>query len=109
MDHFVQSYSIPAAPSPKRRTPAREWLGRNLLTNPLQAAGTLIGLYLAFHLVWTIIDFTVLDAVWSGADRTACSAADVGLGACWPFVKEKFGQFMYGSRECLKHTRLSLG
>ncbi|HWR79976.1 MAG TPA: amino acid ABC transporter permease, partial [Pseudomonas sp.] len=33
-----------------------------------------------------------LDANWSGSTRADCS----GEGACWVFVRERFGQFMYG-------------
>ena len=45
----------------------------------------------------------VLQAVWVGADRTACLTVDQGgnlpvgwSGACWPFVTHNFGQFMFG-------------
>ena len=47
---------------------------------------------------WPAIKFLLIDAVWTGDDRTACLAQTVGreVGACWPFITAKFGQFMYG-------------
>ena len=40
----------------------------------------------------------MIDAVWQGSDRNACLEENVGrtVGACWPFVKAKLQQFMYG-------------
>src|SRR4029078_2430809 len=42
--------------------------------------------------------FLLIDAVWTGKDRTACLGENAGhvVGACWPFVQAKFGQFIYG-------------
>jgi general L-amino acid transport system permease protein len=40
-----------------------------------------------------VLRFLVFDAVWEGASRNDC----VGhAGACWPFVRAKIGQFIYG-------------
>ena len=33
------------------------------------------------------------DAVWEGTNRDACLGIS---GACWPFVRAKIGQFVYG-------------
>jgi len=44
------------------------------------------------------VRFLLIDAVWTGSDRTACLAETAGrpVGACWPFIAAKFDQFMYG-------------
>jgi general L-amino acid transport system permease protein len=44
------------------------------------------------------IRFLLVDAVWTGSDRNACLAENVGrtVGACWPFVQAKLSQFIYG-------------
>ena len=53
-------------------------------------------------LLWFIVvpalKFLLVDAVWTGKDRTACLAENAGhvVGACWPFVQAKFNQFIYG-------------
>ncbi|KAF0119739.1 MAG: amino acid ABC transporter permease [Xanthobacteraceae bacterium] len=74
------------------------WMRANLFSSPLQALLTLVGAYIAYKLVWTFVDFTIFRAVWTGEDRDACLDDKVGrsVGACWPFVWAKFGQFMYG-------------
>jgi general L-amino acid transport system permease protein len=43
---------------------------------------------------WHLLDFMVLRAVWQGADRSAC--AGEGAGACWPFIRAKLPQLVYG-------------
>jgi general L-amino acid transport system permease protein len=39
-----------------------------------------------------IIRWALIDATWSGQTRADCA----GTGACWVFIKARFGQFMYG-------------
>jgi general L-amino acid transport system permease protein len=43
---------------------------------------------------WVLLDFLVLRAVWTGADRSACLPQ--GTGACWAFILAKFPQLVYG-------------
>jgi general L-amino acid transport system permease protein len=47
----------------------------------------------------SMLNFLLLDAVWSGTDRTSCLAASNGTlpGACWAFVRDRFNYFIYGS------------
>jgi general L-amino acid transport system permease protein len=67
-------------------------------SGPLNATLTVLGLVVIVGLGWPAIKFLLIDAVWTGDDRTACLAQTVGreVGACWPFITAKFGQFMYG-------------
>jgi general L-amino acid transport system permease protein len=54
-----------------------------------------VTLLLAVALAWIaipIIRWALVDATWSGSTRADCAAG----GACWVFVKARFGQFMYG-------------
>lgn len=56
---------------------------------------TVVTLLLAAALAWLavpLIRWALIDATWSGQTRSDCS----GAGACWVFVKARFGQFMYG-------------
>lgn len=43
---------------------------------------------------WGILDWALFSAVWTGDNREACAVE--GAGACWPFVKVKFLQWIYG-------------
>jgi general L-amino acid transport system permease protein len=59
---------------------------------------TIVSALLLWLTIVPTVRFLLIDAVWSGADRTACLQANVGhpVGACWPFVQAKFSQFIYG-------------
>ena len=83
-----------ALPPPPGSTGAVAWLRQNLFATPGNALLTLVlGLFMAV-VAWTIIDWAVVRAVWTGTDREAC-AVD-GAGACWPFVWAKFPQWLFG-------------
>jgi len=70
-----------------------------LFSSPLHAVISVASLYLAVTLIWNFLDFALLRAVWTGTSRDACLNENVGgeVGACWPFVQAKLGQFLYGS------------
>ena len=56
---------------------------------------TVVTLLLAALIAWIavpIIRWALIDATWSGQTRNDCT----GSGACWVFIKARFGQFMYG-------------
>lgn len=62
-------------------------------------------LYIGVSVVWSLIDFTLINAVWSdpeGLKRGVCTTADQGgvavgeVGACWPYVEAKWQLFIYG-------------
>ncbi|MBS0244144.1 MAG: amino acid ABC transporter permease, partial [Proteobacteria bacterium] len=55
---------------------------------------TVVGLAIMLYLGWHILDWAVFTAAWSGEDGSVCRNANVG--ACWPFVRAKFGTFMFG-------------
>ena len=46
-----------------------------------------------------LVKFLLIDAVWTGADRDACREVvqHREIGACWPFVWERWSYFVYGS------------
>ena len=55
---------------------------------------TLLGLWLIYLVAAPLIDWAIIDASWSGTSRADCLKPD--QGACWPFVFEKWTQFVYG-------------
>ncbi|MBN8942467.1 MAG: amino acid ABC transporter permease [Rhizobiales bacterium] len=95
---FVRSQLAEAAPPPASTSGAIGWVRANLFSSIPNTILTLVGGYVAFMLLWTFIDFTLVRAVWTGDDRQACLDSNAGrsVGACWPFVAAKFSQFMYG-------------
>lgn len=70
------------------------WLRKNLFSSWFNTALTLLSLYVIWLVVPPLIDFAIIDAVWTGASREACLGPDAG--ACWPFVWANIDQFLYG-------------
>jgi general L-amino acid transport system permease protein len=102
-------------PAARTRAPATEhgplaWMRKNLFSTPLNTVLTILA---ALFLAWVIppvVEFLLVDAVWSGADRDACLAAAGGRepGACWAFVRERFFYFIYGSYPIAQRWRVDL-
>jgi general L-amino acid transport system permease protein len=67
-------------------------------------------LWLIWVVCWPVVQFLLIDAVWDGAGRVDCLADRIGrdVGACWPFVGAKFGQFMYGFYPLDERWRVNL-
>jgi general L-amino acid transport system permease protein len=59
---------------------------------------TIISAVIIVALVWPSVKFLFIDAVWKGSSRVDCLPETLGreVGACWPFIQAKFGQFMFG-------------
>lgn len=91
---------ISAKPSVGRAPPKSElgpiaWMRANLFSTWTDTLLTLVALFIVYKIVVGVAGWAILNAVWTGADGSAC--AKEGTGACWPFISAKFGQFMYGS------------
>jgi len=95
---YVRRALAEPEPPPVSAEGALAWMRGRLFDRPLNAALTVLSAVIIAALVWPAFKFMVVDAVWSGASRVDCLAETVGreVGACWPFIAAKFGQFMYG-------------
>jgi general L-amino acid transport system permease protein len=71
---------------------------------------TIVSGIVAAAVIWWSAKFLVVDAVWSGSSRVDCLPETVGreVGACWPFIAAKFGQFMYGFYPASERWRVDL-
>jgi general L-amino acid transport system permease protein len=83
--------SLALAP-PIERIGALRWLRENLFSSPLNTVLTLLCLWLLWETVPPILSWALFDATFAGNSRADCT----GEGACWVFVKVRFGQFLYG-------------
>ena len=65
---------------------------------PASVVLTVISAVIIALVVWPAIRFLLIDAVWDGTSRADCLRETVGreVGACWPFIKAKLPQLMYG-------------
>jgi general L-amino acid transport system permease protein len=93
-----RSYQPGGIASPQSRFRIAGWARANLFNTWWNALLTLIVALLIWAVCWPLVKFVLIDAVWQGADRDDCLASQLGreVGACWPFVHAKMGQFLYG-------------
>jgi general L-amino acid transport system permease protein len=85
-------------PPPEAHTGLGGWLRANLFSSPANTVLTVICAALIVWLLPPLVRFLLIDAVWTGTDRTAClaSAENPDPGACWAFVRQWFFYFVYG-------------
>jgi general L-amino acid transport system permease protein len=95
---FVREALIPERPAPVKTTGFVGFLRTRLFNSPTNILLTILGLLLVYVIVVPALKFTLVDAVWTGNDRSACLAENAGhvVGACWPYISAKLTQFIYG-------------
>ncbi len=100
---FVRLQMEEALPPPARDRGPIGWVRQNLFSNWFNTILTLIALWIIWKVAAPIIDFALIKAVWTGSDRAACTTQEQGgiqpngwFGACWPYVRAYFAQFVYG-------------
>src|SRR4051812_15468345 len=108
--HFVRDRHLPPQPPPASMTGALGWVRANLLSTPFNIAMTIIIGALLLWLIPELVKFLFIDAVWSGADRDACREVvqHREIGACWPFVWERWPYFVYGSYPIPQRWRVDI-
>ena len=63
-----------------------------LFGTPLDAATTIACAALLLWAAVPLVRWALLEATFAGTTRADCT----GAGACWVFIRARFGQFMYG-------------
>ena len=71
---------------------ALAWIRKNLFATPFDTVVTLLCLWVVWRIVPPVVGWSLIDATWVGEGRDACKPD----GACWVFVRARFGQFIYG-------------
>ena len=66
---------------------------RSCVATPLNIVLTILVLVLLARTLPELIQWSLIDAVWSGSSARACEGHDA---ACWVFVRIRFSQLMYG-------------
>ena len=95
---FVSQDLVPERAAPVKTTGFIGFLRTRLFNSPTNILITIVSALLLWFILVPALKFALVDAVWTGADRTAClpkSPGDV-VGACWPFIQAKLPQFIYG-------------
>ncbi|MBS0539226.1 MAG: amino acid ABC transporter permease [Proteobacteria bacterium] len=86
------------------KSPWLQTLRQRLFATPVDAAITLVCLYVVWRLSVPLLHWLVFDATWNGTSRDACK----GDGACWVFVRVRFSQFMYGQYPIPERWRVDI-
>jgi len=107
---FVRQDLVPERPAPVKTTGFVGFLRTRLFNSPTNILLTIVSALLLWFTVIPAVKFLLIDAVWTGKDRTAClpEAAGHTVGACWPFVQAKFSQFIYGFYPEAERWRVNL-
>jgi general L-amino acid transport system permease protein len=95
---FVRQDLVPERAAPVKTTGFIGFLRTRLFNSPTNILITIVSALLLWFILVPAIRFVLIDAVWTGQDRTACLAksANEAVGACWPFIQAKLSQFIYG-------------
>jgi general L-amino acid transport system permease protein len=96
---YVRATPAPFMPPPAATVGPLGWIRANLF--PSVGSGVLTVL-ITLLLIWItvpLIDFLIVDAVWTGSDREAClsTAERPVVGACWAYIGDRFAYIVYGS------------
>jgi general L-amino acid transport system permease protein len=107
---FVRQDLVAERPAPVKTTGFVGFLRTRLFNSPTNILITIVSLLLLWFTVIPAVKFVLIDAVWTGNDRTACLAKTPNevIGACWPFIQAKFAQFIYGFYPEAERWRVNL-
>jgi len=100
---YVREEMAQALPAPVNNHGVVGWMRQNLFSSTYNTILTLIGAYILYLTVPTMVNWIFFDAVWSGENRLACATEAQGgslpegwKAACWPYVGAYMKLFIYG-------------
>jgi len=86
--------AVRMAPGRPAESGAVAWIRENLFSSPLNAILTLVSLWIIWSVLFPAIQWGLIDANWTGSDRSVCD--ENPNGACWTFIRVRFYQIMFG-------------
>ena len=93
---FVATQQLQPLPPPDDERGFAAVVRHNLFSTPRDSIlSVLAGLFIVWA-IWNLIDWGLVNAVFTGENRDVCLSDAGEVGACWAFVRAKFGQFIYG-------------
>ncbi|MEM9047664.1 MAG: amino acid ABC transporter permease [Pseudomonadota bacterium] len=90
---FVRRSEIPPSPPPPSQTGALKWMRENLFSSVSNSILTLVSVFVVYQLIAGILPWFT-GAVWTASSLNECR--DLGEGACFAVINERFNQFMFG-------------
>ena len=95
----------PDLPPPASTVGIVGWARTNLFSTWYNTVLSILAIWIVWEAVPPVIGWAFVDANWTGTSRDACT----GEGACWVFIKEWFGQLIYGRYPIEERWRVDLG
>lgn len=77
---------------PRPKHPRRTWIKEHLAKTPLHVLLSLGSFAILAYIVFHAFEWAIVNATWVGDSAADCTRD----GACWPFIKARFDQFVYG-------------
>jgi general L-amino acid transport system permease protein len=107
---YIRHEPVAAMPPPSSSRGAVAWAKDNLFSSPANALLTLAAAYIIYITVPVLVNFLIINAVWTGADRDACDANIIGrpVGACWAYITDRVSYFIYGSYPLRERWRVDI-
>ncbi len=114
---YVRTEMVPQQPPPAGEVGIRKWIWENLLSSMSkfstvgETISSILMMFLTLFVIWAIYmvvsilyHFALGDAIFTGTDGSFCRPVDnqgkiplgQNIGACWPFITHRIGQFMNG-------------
>jgi hypothetical protein len=103
-DHDDKSDIVSLRVQPENLADAISTGRKNLFSSWSNSLLTIVCLWLMWELIPPLLNWAFLQANWVGSTRADCTKA----GACWVFIHERFGQFMYGLYPHEQRWRINL-
>ncbi len=106
MGSYVRTVDAPLLPSPSQAMGMHHFIRERVFNSAL---GSVLAIAIAALLAWTfwtLFDWAILRGVWTAPDRELCNVE--GAGACWPFIKARSAQWVYGFYPLAERWRVDL-
>ena len=96
---YVQTAPAPFMSPPVATVGVVGWMKTNLFPSVGSSVATVLIMLALIWIALPLIDFLIVDAVWTGSDREACLATPERpvVGACWAYIADRFAYVVYGS------------
>ncbi len=102
---FVTDTILEERAAPTNTVGAIAWIRSNLFDGLFNSILTILSIYIVYLIVPAVIDWTITGATWTGG-ADACRADP--NGACWPFIAQRWEQFLYGFYEKSERWRVDI-
>ena len=106
MAGYVRTVDAPLLAHPAGEAGLSHFLRERVFNS---AVGSVLAAFIAALLLWTawnLFEWAVIRGVWTAPDRELCNVE--GAGACWPFIKARSAQWVYGFYPQAQRWRVDL-